>query len=85
MVFGESYVDDADSGRSGAASQPYGSLAQSVGFSLAWDLVNRINWSQGDLMAQLRTRMDGGGTPRLDRWGVDSEYGALRERDHVGR
>ncbi len=36
-------------------------------------------------MAQLRTRMDGGGTPRLDRWGVDSEYGALRERDHVGR
>jgi hypothetical protein len=77
MVFGESYVDDADSGRSGAASQPYGSLAQSVGFSLAWNLVNRINWSQGDLMAQLRTRMDGGGA-------VHCMCQALK-RDHVGR
>jgi N-dimethylarginine dimethylaminohydrolase len=28
---------------------------------------------------QLRTRLEGGGTPRLDRWGVDSEYGALRD------
>jgi N-dimethylarginine dimethylaminohydrolase len=30
-------------------------------------------------VTQLTTRMVGGGTPRLDRWGVDSEYGALRE------
>ena len=30
-------------------------------------------------MTQLTTRMVGGGTPRLDRWGVNSEYGALRE------
>jgi N-dimethylarginine dimethylaminohydrolase len=28
---------------------------------------------------QLRTRLDGGGTPRHDRWGVDSEYGTLRD------
>ena len=28
---------------------------------------------------QLRTRIDGGGTPRLERWGVDSEYGVLRD------
>lgn len=28
---------------------------------------------------QLRTRIEGGDTPRLDRWGVDSEYGALRD------
>jgi N-dimethylarginine dimethylaminohydrolase len=28
---------------------------------------------------QLRTRVEGGGTPRLERWGVDSEYGILRE------
>ncbi len=27
----------------------------------------------------LRTRLDTGGTPRPDRWGVDSEYGRLRE------
>ncbi|MEA3135663.1 MAG: hypothetical protein QOG17_3509 [Gammaproteobacteria bacterium] len=27
----------------------------------------------------LRTRLEGGGTPRLDRWGVDSEYGTLRD------
>ena len=30
-------------------------------------------------MRHLRTRMDGGGTPRLDHWGVDSEYGTLRD------
>ena len=28
---------------------------------------------------KLRTRIEGGGTPRLERWGVDSEYGRLRE------
>jgi len=28
---------------------------------------------------QLRTRLEGGGTPRNERWGVDSEYGTLRE------
>jgi N-dimethylarginine dimethylaminohydrolase len=28
---------------------------------------------------QLRTRLAGGGTPRHDRWGVDSEYGTLRD------
>ncbi len=28
---------------------------------------------------RLRTRLEGGGTPRLERWGVDSEYGTLRE------
>jgi N-dimethylarginine dimethylaminohydrolase len=28
---------------------------------------------------QLRTRAEGGGTPRLERWGVDSEYGTLRD------
>jgi N-dimethylarginine dimethylaminohydrolase len=28
---------------------------------------------------QLRARIEGGGTPRLDRWGVDSEYGTLRD------
>jgi N-dimethylarginine dimethylaminohydrolase len=28
---------------------------------------------------QLRTRREGGGTPRLDRWGIDSEYGRLRD------
>jgi len=27
----------------------------------------------------LRTRVAGGGTPRPDRWGVDSEYGVLRD------
>lgn len=27
----------------------------------------------------LKTRKDGGGTPRPQRWGVDSEYGTLRE------
>jgi N-dimethylarginine dimethylaminohydrolase len=30
-------------------------------------------------VAQLRTRIDGGGTPRPARWGVDSEYGVLRD------
>lgn len=30
-------------------------------------------------MTHLRTRIDGGGTPRHDRWGVDSEYGILRD------
>jgi N-dimethylarginine dimethylaminohydrolase len=30
-------------------------------------------------MMQLRTRLEGGGTPRLERWGVDSEYGTLRD------
>ncbi len=28
---------------------------------------------------QLRTRIDGGGTPRPDRWGIDSEYGRLQD------
>jgi N-dimethylarginine dimethylaminohydrolase len=28
---------------------------------------------------RLRTRVDGGGTPHLERWGVDSEYGILRD------
>jgi N-dimethylarginine dimethylaminohydrolase len=28
---------------------------------------------------KLRTRLEGGGTPRPDRWGVDSEYGVLRD------
>jgi len=28
---------------------------------------------------ELRTRVEGGGTPRCDRWGVDSEYGVLRD------
>jgi N-dimethylarginine dimethylaminohydrolase len=30
-------------------------------------------------MMHLRTRLDGGGTPRAERWGVDSEYGTLRD------
>jgi N-dimethylarginine dimethylaminohydrolase len=30
-------------------------------------------------MMQLRTRVEGGGTARLERWGVDSEYGTLRD------
>ncbi len=30
-------------------------------------------------MTQLRTRRTGGGTPRPARWGVDSEYGTLRD------
>jgi N-dimethylarginine dimethylaminohydrolase len=28
---------------------------------------------------RLRTRLEGGGSTRLERWGVDSEYGTLRE------
>jgi N-dimethylarginine dimethylaminohydrolase len=28
---------------------------------------------------QLRTRIEGGGTPRPERWGIDSEYGRLRD------
>ena len=28
---------------------------------------------------QLRTRIEGGGTPRPDQWGIDSEYGCLRD------
>jgi N-dimethylarginine dimethylaminohydrolase len=28
---------------------------------------------------KLKTRIEGGSTPRLERWGVDSEYGRLRE------
>jgi N-dimethylarginine dimethylaminohydrolase len=28
---------------------------------------------------RLRTRVEGGGTPRVERWGVDSEYGRLRD------
>jgi N-dimethylarginine dimethylaminohydrolase len=27
----------------------------------------------------LRTRVEGGGTPALERWGIDSEYGVLRD------
>lgn len=27
----------------------------------------------------LRARVDGGGTPRANRWGIDSEYGVLRD------
>ncbi len=30
-------------------------------------------------MMQLRTRLEGGGTPRPERWGVDSEHGTLRD------
>jgi N-dimethylarginine dimethylaminohydrolase len=30
-------------------------------------------------MMQLRNRIEGGGTPRAERWGVDSEYGTLRD------
>jgi N-dimethylarginine dimethylaminohydrolase len=30
-------------------------------------------------MVQLQTRFDGGGTPKPERWGVDSEYGTLRD------
>jgi len=30
-------------------------------------------------MTQLRTRIEHGGTARLERWGVDSEYGTLRD------
>jgi N-dimethylarginine dimethylaminohydrolase len=30
-------------------------------------------------MMQLRTRVEGGGTARLEHWGVDSEYGTLRD------
>jgi N-dimethylarginine dimethylaminohydrolase len=30
-------------------------------------------------MMHLRTRLEDGGTPRLERWGVDSEYGTLRD------
>lgn len=30
-------------------------------------------------MMHLKTRLDAGGTPRPDNWGVDSEYGRLRE------
>jgi N-dimethylarginine dimethylaminohydrolase len=33
----------------------------------------------GDDPMRLRTRVEGGGTPRLTRWGVDSEYGRLRD------
>ena len=41
-------------------------------------------------MVQLRTRFDGGGTPKPERWGVDNEYATLRDvwvlrRDRVGR
>src|ERR1700733_13654798 len=32
-----------------------------------------------DLTMQLRTRIEGGGTPLPDAWGVDSEYGTLRD------
>src|SRR5690606_16348410 len=28
---------------------------------------------------QFRSRIDGGGTPRPERWGIDSEYGRLRD------
>jgi N-dimethylarginine dimethylaminohydrolase len=28
---------------------------------------------------QLRTRLEGGGTPRPEKWGIDSEYGRLRD------
>jgi N-dimethylarginine dimethylaminohydrolase len=31
------------------------------------------------LSVQLRTRLDRGGTARAERWGVDSEYGTLRD------
>ena len=30
-------------------------------------------------MINLRARVQGGGTPRCERWGVDSEYGTLRD------
>jgi N-dimethylarginine dimethylaminohydrolase len=34
---------------------------------------------QKGAMMQLRNRIEGGGTPRPERWGVDSEYGTLRD------
>jgi hypothetical protein len=34
---------------------------------------------RGDLTMQLRTRIEGGGTRPLNAWGVDSEYGTLRD------
>lgn len=34
---------------------------------------------KGQRMMHLRTRVAGGGTPRAERWGVDSEYGTLRD------
>jgi len=34
---------------------------------------------QKGVMMQLRNRIEGGGTPRPERWGVDSEYGTLRD------
>src|SRR5450631_3335311 len=33
----------------------------------------------GDFTMQLRTRVQSGGTPRPEQWGVDSEYGTLRD------
>jgi N-dimethylarginine dimethylaminohydrolase len=32
-----------------------------------------------ELASTLRTRVEGGGTPVLERWGTDSEYGVLRD------
>src|SRR6202049_3689234 len=34
---------------------------------------------RGHITMQLRTRIDGGGIRLLDAWGVDSEYGTLRD------
>src|SRR5262245_11622432 len=34
---------------------------------------------QEHLLMQLRTRVVGGSTPRPERWGIDSEYGRLRD------
>jgi hypothetical protein len=34
---------------------------------------------EGDFTMQLRTRTEGGGTRPLGTWGVDSEYGTLRD------
>jgi N-dimethylarginine dimethylaminohydrolase len=44
----------------------------------------KLSWYYGERtrdnhLMQLRTRVEGGGTPRHERWGVDSEYGILRE------
>jgi N-dimethylarginine dimethylaminohydrolase len=35
--------------------------------------------AKGEFGMQLRTRIEGGGTQALDQWGVDSEYGTLRD------
>jgi len=38
-----------------------------------------MSFVQKGATMQLRNRIEGGGTPRPERWGVDSEYGTLRD------